>query len=266
MGGNFLNNRNEEKRVQNNKTLAALLACMALFVLFSGCILDNFGQGGKNLTQGQNNQSTGPAIVGPQPPMPGEKPVDVSNYRPDNENRRKIVEVLQTYSYEDESSFSGVNSLLNMSPEAADDAIWLLQKDNVYSRWTALYMLSNMGPGAQGGQRQKIVDALKPMLISDVASFRAMAGKTLLSMGEKDGFEGEISVLGDNQRMMLSEPMELKCQYANAALARFSGQDFGFSCDLQGVDEAAKKKWEEWWQQNKNRLAWDGQKRQFVGG
>ncbi|MFH1306119.1 MAG: hypothetical protein ABIH83_00475 [Candidatus Micrarchaeota archaeon] len=262
------------------KKLFFVLA-IGIFLFFSGCIQEcNVNEDcatGEVCVNGMCEAAptpppqppptpTTPNATGPAPPLPGDVVVDTSGYEENTENQKLIISVLESYSYEDDASFDNANKILALGPDATDDMIVLTEKENRYSKWTGLYALLANAKTTEGDARINAINAFEQMLDSDVPSFRLMAGEGLLSMGEKRGFEAVIAMLEDRQTHMLSEPATLKCTHANDVLVRYSEKDFGFTCNLDEIDEDGKAEWNAWWQANKDSLVWDNGKKKFVEG
>jgi hypothetical protein len=218
----------------------------------------------------QSAQETTPAparVIGGEPNVSGgSKLVDVSGYPEGNDNEKLIKVVLGSYTAGDDSSFNDVNKIADLGPGATDDILPLLQKDNIYAQWSGIYAFSVIIPNADSAQKEKIRQALLPLLGSSWVSIRTTAAYDLLALGEKSAIPVLIDSLNVTERLFLSEPPAPVCETANEALTTYTEKDFGFSCDSTQFDSSAMSQWQNWWNSNNSALSYDAGKQKFVGG
>ncbi len=224
------------------------------------------------ITSNQTNQTTTPApapakVIGGEPSTStGSQLVDVSSFPEKNENQKVIKKAIGAYKGGDTSSFSGVNEIANLGPGATDDIIWLLQFDNIYAQWSAVYAISELIPQANGAQKEKMRTALLPLLSSRWASIRAASAYDLVALGEKSAIPVLIDSLGQTDKQFLSETPTPICETANEALTAYTEKDFGFSCSLTGFDSKGKSDWQGWWASKGKALNYDSAKKKFIEG
>lgn len=223
---------------------------------------------GAAVAQGQNKTGAGATPAAPQQQAKGAatKLVDVSNYPAANANQKLIREVVGSFDAGNDAAFDSVIRISRLGPAAVDDILPLLNDENIYAQWAGVEALGPIIPQADGAQKEKIRQALLPLLESKRPSIRTYAAFSLLYLGEKGAVPAMIGSLNGTDRLLASEPPAQICQVANIALVHHTDKNFGFSCSQDGFDAGAKAKWEAWWNASKGKLAFDGKTRKFVGG
>ncbi len=207
-------------------------------------------------------------------PLPQQQPAkkafvplaDVSNYPAANANQKLIKEVVGSFDSNDDSTLNGVSKISKLGPAAIDDILPLLKEKNVYAQWAGLEVLSATLPIANSAQKEKANAALLPLLESKTAGARVLSAYLLLYFGEKNAIPVLIDALGETNRLAASEPPAPICTVANEALERYTGQAFGFSCQVGKADAAGAKKWQDWWGANKDNLIYDAAQKKFIEG
>jgi hypothetical protein len=172
-----------------------------------------------------------------------------------------ITQVLASYNDSDMSSFSNVNLLLESE---VDDILPLFDSDDAYANWTALYVLSNIAWDTDDTEKARLKEKIIPFIDGNISSFKFLAGATLITMGDVDGIPVLIESLSANELLALSEPPILVCDYANVFLVRYTEEDFGFTCGVGGIDEAARDDWSRWWSENNGSISWDASEGRMV--
>jgi len=103
-------------------------------------------------------------------------------------------------------------------------------------------------------KKPEIIPILKQGLGDSDLSNQAQAAANLVVLSEKEGIPVLIQSLSNKNWMANSEPPELIFAFSYSILTQRTGQDFKF-------DQMA---WQKWWDENKNNLHWDENRKKFT--
>lgn len=181
---------------------------------------------------------------------------------PDKTNQT-VETIISSFDETDPDSFNSVEDIVALGPEAIPSMLTVVEKDDVYSKWAAIYTLSRIGYNQDEQTRAEINSKLKDEFDNNVTSIRIMAAGVVTIFGDKEGIPVLIDGLHYNHILLKSEPPRLICDYSSEVLTYYTGQDFGYQCNIDNVDEDAIKDWEDWWETNKDRILWDDEARRY---
>ena len=90
-----------------------------------------------------------------------------------------------------------------------------------------------------------------------------MAAGVATIFGDKEGIPILIRGLYDNSILLLTEPPQLICDYSSMVLRHYTKRDFGYECGAGGVDMEAVRKWEDWWENSKDKIVWNDEEKKY---
>lgn len=182
---------------------------------------------------------------------------------PPDMTNQTIDTIISSFDETYPDSFNSVEDIVALGPEAIPTMLTVVEKDDIYSKWAAIYTLSRIGYNQDEQTRAEINSKLKDEFDNNVTSIRIMAAGVVTIFGDKEGIPVLIDGLHYNHILLKSEPPRLICDYSSEVLIYYTGQDFGYQCNIDTVDEDAIKDWEDWWETNKDRILWDDEARRY---
>ncbi|MBD3363516.1 hypothetical protein GF362_07410 [Candidatus Dojkabacteria bacterium] len=188
------------------------------------------------------------------------KPEEKSKTLNEDEISEKVESITGAYNESDTSTFDKVEELVDLGPQVIDSQIKLLESDDIYDEWTALYVLSRVGFYEDQKTRNKIIEAVKKEFNNDNPHIRLMAASVAFICGNSEGTDILIEGLSNEDMLILTEPPMPICQYCSTTLSYYFDQGFGDPC---GNDEIVKK-WRDWWEKNKGFYTWDDEQKKYV--
>jgi hypothetical protein len=174
-----------------------------------------------------------------------------------------IDNTVASFDETDVNSFNSVEGLVDLGPGAIPQFLELLDDDDPYSKWAALYALSRVSHQADSTTKEQVKEKLQEYYDSDVTSFRVIAAGAALTLGDKEGIPVLIEGLENQDMLMLTEPPQLICQFSYSTLEHYTQTSYGIICDWDTTDSRTWTGWQSWWNNNKDNLTWDSANKVF---
>lgn len=181
------------------------------------------------------------------------------NRKPTTDEMQDLIDdVVEGYDEEDQETYNRVEEIVDLGPDSIPLLLDLLDEDDIYSKWTAIYCLSRVGYDEDSEVRNDIIDELKKEFTNTSPSIATMAAGVAVAFGDKSGVPVLIDSLDNQDMLFLTEPPMLVCQYSHDTLsAYFPKHDFGDSCNWETTDEDSNEEVVTWWSANQSSLKWN---------
>jgi len=174
----------------------------------------------------------------------------------ENELIDQVNQIISEYNITDRSSVKKVIlKLKNISDNPVADLADLVNTEDSESRYNVYFALMLLGEKSES-DRNEVLQILDAGLDDREPHINASIANFLIYYGEKKGLPVLIEKLDKkyNDVWMLSEPPLALPVYALKGLKRYTRQDFGNDINA----------WQTWWDENKDKLEWNDQRRCFI--
>ncbi|HEX55133.1 MAG: hypothetical protein DRO95_00795 [Candidatus Altiarchaeales archaeon] len=188
-------------------------------------------------------------------------------YQPSEENsppeetmkpKEKILSIINGFDRNNDSTFDRVEEIVEIGEPAVPYLIELLYSNDTYHKWAALYALSRIGHEVDRKKQEEIISHVKNLFDDKNPTIRQTAAGIAVGLGEKEGIPILIEYLKSDDTRLLSKPRRSLSSYSISVLRYYTRQNFGYSIYVPMDErEEAIKKWENWWEKNKDSLVWD---------
>jgi len=169
----------------------------------------------------------------------------IQNYR-----KNKMIET--TISNFDLNNIQNLASLSKII-DLVDFSTWIDMANNEYAseRWAGIYALFELLKKDES-LKGTLIPVFKQHKESEDDNIRMLAGAGLVHSGEKEGILVLISCLESEEVVYFSQPPELLKEEARSYLKEYT--------DYDGINF---KKWQNWWEDNQDKMFWNENKRSF---
>jgi hypothetical protein len=158
-----------------------------------------------------------------------------------------------------DDGFGALNRLAAEQPDlAADVARGLLDAEEANTRYAAVYVL------ALTAEAPDEVEALRSALDADEAHLRAVAGGSLIGLGEAAAIPALIELLTATDEIPGSKPSTFVDRFSSVALTTYTGEDFGvLEAGGSRARQEAQQRWRDWFESVRESLRWDPEARRY---
>lgn len=176
----------------------------------------------------------------------------------------KINEVVNNFDGNDPRTYSSIEDVIKIGPDAIPNLETLILSGYVEERWLAVVSLSGIAR-ENPGLTYRITNILKGTLHDNNDTIKLITAAELISLGEKEGVPVLIELLAADSITLFIDPPNYTAVRANEYLRHGVQTDVDF--DFFSTNELKQKQivsWKEWWDTNRDDLIWDGSKGVFT--
>jgi len=168
------------------------------------------------------------------------------------QNYRKNKMIETTISDFDLNNIQNLASLLKII-DLVDISSWIDMANNesASDRWAGIYSLFELLKKDES-LKETLIPIFKKHKESEDDNIRMLAGAGLVHSGRKEGILVLISCLESEEVVYFSQPPELLKEEARSYLKEYT--------DYDGINF---KKWQNWWQDNQDKIFWNENTRSF---
>lgn len=178
-------------------------------------------------------------------------PEPVITKTPEEIMKEEVVESIESYDFS-KRDFELIEQIKTLENKEIPIVAELIQSKDKKQRYLGYVSFSGLileNPEL----KQNSLPALKKGLKDSDASIRVQVAQLLLNLKDKDGFPVLLNSLNSEEMMVPSEPVMTISDYSYLMLLEYT--DVDYVKDME--------KWQNWWQSNKNILAWDEENEKF---
>lgn len=174
-------------------------------------------------------------------------------------SERKFNKVVQSFDPKKEESFKAIEEIIkNNGTKAVPVVQKYTDNENLYARYISIYILSRVGDETVIPDLEKALDDKNP-------SLRNMAAGALARLGDKNTLPVLIEGLVSSELLLLSEPPKTISINSAIILEYYTGENFGYKIKMTDKEkEEVQIAWRKWWQENKDQIKWDKEKKKFT--
>jgi hypothetical protein len=161
-----------------------------------------------------------------------------------------INQTIEGFNSEDPLSFHDVQNIVDLGEAAIDPLAKLALSDDDTTQWAVVTGLTSIRRTME--DPTKVSSVIETMYDSKYLSIQVLAASSNAEYKNYSGVPILISALESDEIMSYMDPPQPVSRFANRALEFATGQDFSFDqAQTQAEKQAAIKKWQDWWQENK---------------
>lgn len=176
-----------------------------------------------------------------------------------------VFSIVQGFDQKNASTFDRIEEAVDLGKEAVPPSLQLLESEDLYDRWAAVYILSRVTSDLQEEQKADVLSKLRDAFDDPDPTIRTIAAGTAVGNGDKTGIPTLIESLGNDEPMLLSEPRKALSKYSFEVLSYYCGETFGYDPQTPlGDRESSIRRWRSWWEENKDSLSWDPAAQKYV--
>ena len=161
-----------------------------------------------------------------------------------NYRKNKMIETtISNFNLNNIQNLASLSKIIDL----VDISSWIGMADNesASDRWAGIYSLFELLKKDES-LKETLIPIFKEHKESEDDNIRMLAGAGLVHLGKKEGILVLISCLESEEVVYFSQPPESLKEEARSYLKEYT--------DYDGINF---KKWQNWWQDNQNKISWN---------
>lgn len=167
-----------------------------------------------------------------------------------NYRKNKMIETtISNFDLNNTQNLASLSKIIDL----VDVSTWIdmANSDSDSERWAGIYSLFELLKKDES-LKETVVHIFEKHKESEDDNIRTLAGAGLVHLGKKEGILVLISCLESEEVVYFSQPPELLKEEARSYLKEYT--------DYDGINF---KKWQNWWQDNQDKIFWNENIRSF---